>query len=959
MNQKLVELFNELINNTELTKEFSKNNNINELYNFCLNISDGYDLKEFTEFLRNIISINSRISNELKEILDNDLLDVAGGFNFRESSRRALSSIMGGMLLFGSVPQTFANSNISNYDSSNNISITQKVDSESKFDINSKIEEIKNNISETAKENLKTLAETAEKCVGAVLDVVTPSVSAVAAQQRVKPTVYSWPTASNIKVGDTVGSSALSGGSASVSGSFMWLPNISGTTVSNAGKSSYICQFVPSDTEHYSKVTQAVSINVISSETRITSQPTASILNYGQKLSECTLYEGSGNVPGSFSWENSSITPNAGTNNYTVVFTPSDRNYSPIKCSIPVTVNKATPTVRGNTTASGIKVGQTLGASNIDVKMNIPGKATWVNPSELLGVGTHKRTIIFTPSDNRNYNTVMIDVSITVSRAVPKVVGGIVTTDINYGQSIGSSRIDLRTDVPGTATWENPYEILSAGQHKRNVIFTPSDLNRYEPITISVALQVNKLTPSIVTPASTAPIIYGASLNEAKILGLTLSVPGKIKWSNPSEKLDAGRHRRTLVFTPDDSRNYNTLNIDVDVTVNKAVARLDKREFSSIYRPGISLKDFKLPRGWAWKDSSIPFNKSGKFEFIAKYREDRNHYETEEAITIKINKAEPSLALKAITYDENQRLGDIKLPKGWHWDNENETPVASKSSYRASYNADEAGTNCYHSRNNIHVELNVNKADPKVEEWPSTVSDVTYGDNLSQVKLQNGKSGVKGTFIISENRNLKVGKHKCTVTFTPNNPNYQTKTGTIYVNIIKNMNPRQACRINSNQISRSDTSIKFNTNEEDLEFSKDGGNTWQDSYEFKNLSPKKEYNFVYRYKETESQCTGKTSSIMKISTKDSAPDAPQELKVRKRARHEIEFESNNLLEFSKDGGHTWQDSSKFENLKGGEKYNFIARYKENEEHVAGKRSNITQVKTRSLVGHIIDKIFRK
>ena len=134
-------------------------------------------------------------------------------------------------------------------------------------------------------------------------------------------------------------------------------------------------------------------------------------------------------------------------------------------------------------------------------------------------------------------------------------------------------------------------------------------------------------------------------------------------------------------------------------------------------------------------------------------------------------------------------------------------------------------------------------------------------------------------------------------------------------------------------------------NIESLEFSIDNGKTWKKSPEFKGLTPKITYNFVYRFKDTELRCASKTSDAIKVSTKASAPSAPNSPKVRKRTNHEITLEDNELLEFSKDDGKTWQSSSVFSNLKASTKYEFVSRVKEDENHVAGLISKPTKTST--------------
>ena len=81
------------------------------------------------------------------------------------------------------------------------------------------------------------------------------------------------------------------------------------------------------------------------------------------------------------------------------------------------------------------------------------------------------------------------------------------------------------------------------------------------------------------------------------------------------------------------------------------------------------------------------------------------------------------------------------------------------------------------------------------------------------------------------------------------------------------------------------------------------------------------------------------------------------MKVKSKTNHKIVFEKNDNLEYSKDSGNTWQDSPEFDNLSGRTEYEFIARVKETDEHVAGDKSDVVKVKTYSWVSNIFHKIF--
>ena len=93
---------------------------------------------------------------------------------------------------------------------------------------------------------------------------VTGSVSVAV---KALPTVSTWPTASPITDGETLASSTLSGGTASVTGSFAWTTP---STTPAVGTASYSVTFTPNDTTDYATVTGSVSITVTAAATSIT-----------------------------------------------------------------------------------------------------------------------------------------------------------------------------------------------------------------------------------------------------------------------------------------------------------------------------------------------------------------------------------------------------------------------------------------------------------------------------------------------------------------------------------------------------------------------------------------------------------------------------------------------------------------------------------------------------------------
>ncbi len=246
-------------------------------------------------------------------------------------------------------------------------------------------------------------------------------------QTKSTPTISALPTASPIIYGQTLASSMLTGGMASVGGSFAWTTS---TTAPGAGTPSESVTFTPTDTADYNTATGSVSVLVNPATPTVTAWPTASAITYGQTLASSTLSGGTASVAGTFAWTTSTTAPAIGTASESVTFKPSDAtDYNTVPGSVNVTVNQATPTVTAWPTASAITSGETLASSTLSGgAASVAGTFAWTAPTTVPSVGTDSESVTFSPSDAVDYNTVTGLVNVTVNSAQPPTVVNTVPT---------------------------------------------------------------------------------------------------------------------------------------------------------------------------------------------------------------------------------------------------------------------------------------------------------------------------------------------------------------------------------------------------------------------------------------------------------------------------------------------------------------------------------------------------
>jgi len=286
--------------------------------------------------------------------------------------------------------------------------------------------------------------------------------------QKTTPTVTTWPTASAITYGQTLASSNLTGGAASVSGIFAWT---SPTTAPGAGSPSESVTFTPSDTADYNTVAGSVGLTVNKATPTVTTWP-APVFTYGVALSSVALSGGSTSVPGTFAWTTPTIVPSAGTDSEGATFTPTDAtDYNTVTGSVIVTVTKAVPSIPTAPTASAITYGQMLslstltgGSANFVMNGNtvpVPGAFAWSSPTTIPTGGTLNEPVTFTPTDATNFSTASGPVSVTVNQAMPTVTVSPGASSISSTQPL-TVTVTVSSSAPATPTGS---VILSSGSY--------------------------------------------------------------------------------------------------------------------------------------------------------------------------------------------------------------------------------------------------------------------------------------------------------------------------------------------------------------------------------------------------------------------------------------------------------------------------------------------------------------
>jgi hypothetical protein len=323
---------------------------------------------------------------------------------------------------------------------------------------------------------------------------------------KATPSITALPTASAISFGQTLASSVLSNGTASVDGSFSFTTT---STAPSAGTVNQPVTFTPTDTANYYTASTTASVTVNKADATVT-WPTAATITYGEALSAATLTGGSGD--GTFAFTSPSTVPSAGAaQSFQVTFAPTSGNYKTATQTVSVTVNKATPTISFVPSASAITYGQTLGSSVLSGgTASTAGTYAFTTPSTAPNAGTASQNVTFTPNDTANYNTASTTVSVTVGKATPTITVLPTASEIIYLQTLAESNLTGgAASTAGTFAFTTPSTAPNVGTANQGVTFTPSDRVNYNTATTIASVTVSKIDQTITGLAATDSKVYG------------------------------------------------------------------------------------------------------------------------------------------------------------------------------------------------------------------------------------------------------------------------------------------------------------------------------------------------------------------------------------------------------------------------------------------------------------------
>lgn len=354
-----------------------------------------------------------------------------------------------------------------------------------------------------------------------------------------------------------------------------------GTIVPTVDVKAYDAEFT---SKKGTKTTVSVPLTINKATPVVDVDSQAALMIYGDKLSSANINAAARVngvvVAGTFEWVDGTIIPQVKDTHATAKFTPTDKvNYNSTTGQINISVSERRLVITPDTVT--ITEGEEI-PSTFTYKIT---DNTLVNKDDKISVvlntdatkdsapGTYR---IYGTATAENYSIVVNDGKLIIKEKVdipdlPKV------EDKPYNPNSTLADYNYIFDnlaIGGTWSWENPDIVPSADVDTYYAIFTATN---GETFRVPVVINIEKVTPVISDAIIATDITYGDTLAQSKISAIVNArakgIDGTFSWKGDENRiLSAGQHELEFIFTPADTKNYNT--VEGKVTVNVAKRKL-------------------------------------------------------------------------------------------------------------------------------------------------------------------------------------------------------------------------------------------------------------------------------------------------------------------------------------------------------------------------------------------------
>lgn len=371
--------------------------------------------------------------------------------------------------------------------------------------------------------------------------------------------------------------------------------------------------------------------------------------------------------------------------------------------------------------------------------------------------------------------------------APPVILSWSPPADAPYGTPLTDAQLNASSLVGGSFVYQpSAGVVLHGGSQQLAVTFTPTRESDGSPITKTVVLNIIPI-PSVLSWNSPQPMPAGTALTSAQLNAVS-TVPGSFSYTPaPGTLLDPGVHQLTAVFTPLNTRDYQSSRVTTNIEVQPAKSPVPPQLSWTTPKDityGTPLRDVQLnantdAAGTIHYEPTLgTLLDAGTHQLTALFTpiDSTQYSSTTTTVFINVTRAKaavtwsnPQPIMVGTSLGPNQlnatstlsgsmvysqTVGSL-LPVGDHQLTVSFTPTEAQN-----YLPAQASVVLTVKPSKLPVQLS----------WP-VPADVSYGTQLSPAQL-NAAATVPGTFTYTPAAGamLPAGNQQLTVTFTPSDP---------------------------------------------------------------------------------------------------------------------------------------------------------------------------------------------
>ena len=306
-----------------------------------------------------------------------------------------------------------------------------------------------------------------------------------------------------------------------------------------------------------------------------------------------------------------------------------------------------------------------------------------------------------------------------------------------------------------------PNKDLTVGTYNEEIVVTTKDGANH---IVEVSLTVEKAEPAYEKP-SKLTATYGEKLSDIII---PAADNGTFTWNNPNEEVgNVGQKSFKATFTPKDTNNYKTVELEIPVTVKKAdnfiksmsIKPWTYGEYDKLAnKPGAIAKFGEVKFAYSDKKDGeytekVPEN-AGIWYVKAYVEGTENYSDASGILEFEISKAVPSYEKPSnLSAVEGQTLADVVLPNGFTWQDAATTSVGPYgiNSFFVTFTPED--TTNYEVVKNIPVQIVVNPKMETINTMPEIIANdvtLTVGDEFDPLANVTAKDAEDGEIVLTK-----------------------------------------------------------------------------------------------------------------------------------------------------------------------------------------------------------------